>query len=330
MSIRRSLSVFLLLAGLGCGPRLLGQAQSPAPAPAQPQSSAQRRPGQTPSPTPSPSFSKTVNEVNIVFSATTKHHQYITGLTPQYLHVFDNHKPQQIQQLLTEGNVPLRLALVIDTSTSVRTRFHFEQQAAITFFETVLRPGVDKGMVVSFDTNVIVNQPMTGDVHLLAQAIRGLSANGGTALYDAVYDTIAKGLLKSGTPKMRRAIVLISDGDDDASAPGMREKAVALAESAGVVIFSISTDATGMDEHGDSVMRSFAYYTGGQFYYPFRADKLGSMFEQIAYELNHEYLLTYIPNDFELNGDYHAVKIKPISPNIVIRARKGYYAIRTP
>ncbi len=281
-------------------------------------------------PPSTPSFTKAVNEVNIVFSATTRHHQYITGLTPGYLRVFDNNHPQQIKKLLTEGNVPLRLALVIDTSTSVRTRFRFEQQAAITFLETVLRPGKDKAMIVGFDTDVTVAQPMTDNVHLLAHAIRGMAANGGTALYDAVYYTIAQGLLKSGPANVRRAMVLISDGEDDASRPGMHRRAIALAESAGVVIFSISTDPTGIDQADDRIMQSFSTATGGKFFFPFRADQLGRMFEQIAYELNHEYLLTYIPTDFVLNGKYHSVRIKTISSNIVIHARKGYYAIQTP
>src|SRR5487761_632485 len=112
------------------------------------QSAAKPRAGK-----PSPSFISHVNEVRIVFSARDKKHRYITGLTPNYLHVYDNSHPQKIQQLLADSNAPLRLAMVIDTSTSVRTRFRFEQQAAISFLETVLRPNKDKAMIVAFDTS---------------------------------------------------------------------------------------------------------------------------------------------------------------------------------
>ncbi len=274
---------------------------------------------------PNTTFVRHVNEVNIVFAATNKHGKYLTGIKPAYLKVYDNNKLQKIKQLFTENDVPLRLALVLDTSTSVQVRFHFEQQAAISFLETIVRKGLDKAMVVAFDTRVTVEQPMTDNVHQLAHAIRGLSANGGTALYDAVYYTIRNELLKSGGPHVRRVMVIISDGADDASTVSL-DRALRLAESTGVVIFAISTDPTGIDAHNDEVMNSFAAATGGLFFFPFRANALGRMFTKISYELRHEYVLTYEPNNFVPNGAFHRVRIEPKFGGIRIRARRGYFA----
>lgn len=267
---------------------------------------------------------KNVNEVNVIFSAVDKHHRIVEGLRQNQVEVFDANHRQRITRFSTEGNMPLRIALLIDTSASVADRFKFEQEAAIEFIESVLRQGKDQAMVVAFDTSVQVYQPFTDDEESLAKAINSLRAGGGTAFNDAIYDTARDSLLRDG-PDVRNVMVIISDGADDASQYSLSE-ALAEAQRAGAVIYAISTDQTNSDQTSDDLMRNLARETGGRSFFPFEAPELGHVFAQITDELRHQYVLSYDPDDFQPNGAFHPIAIKILVKNVQARARRGYYA----
>src|SRR5437899_2418546 len=128
-----------------------------------------------------------VTRVNMLFTVTDKKGRFITNLTKEDFEVIENKKQQSIQEFTAESDLPLRLAILIDTSNSIRERFKFEQEAAISFISNVVRPRQDKAMIVSFDSSAELRADLIDDTEKLAAAIRDLRPGGGTALYDAIY-----------------------------------------------------------------------------------------------------------------------------------------------
>ncbi len=198
---------FLLLASAA-----FAQDQKPAPTTNPP--AAQ----QAPIGDPSSRIILDVTRVNMLFTVTDKKGRFITNLDRGDFEIFEGKKPQTIQEFTAESDLPLRLAILIDTSNSIRDRFRFEQEAAIQFINSVIRPTQDRAMIVSFDTSAELASDLTEDVIKLAKTIRDLRPGGGTSLYDAIYYA-CRDKLSQDQPrhKFRRAIILVSDGDDNQS-----------------------------------------------------------------------------------------------------------------
>jgi Ca-activated chloride channel homolog len=269
-----------------------------------------------------------VTRVNMLFTVTDKHGRFVTDLTKNEFTVSENKKPQPILEFTAESDLPLRLAILIDTSNSIRDRFRFQQEAATNFVNGVMRPQ-DKAIVVSFDTAAELAADMTTDRRILENAIRGLRPGGGTALYDAIYFACKERLmLDQPMYKFRRAMVMLSDGEDNESRYS-REQALEMAQRADTVIYTISTNITHIETEGDKIMRYFADQTGGAAFFPFEAKDLNQSFENIANELRHQYNLFYRPEPLNNDGQFHKVQIKIKNrKELEIHARKGYYARR--
>lgn len=269
-----------------------------------------------------------VTRVNMLFSVTDKHGRFVTDLTKNDFLVSENKKPQEITEFTSETDLPLRLAILIDTSNSIRDRFHFQQEAATNFVNSVIRKQ-DKAIVVSFDTAAELVADLTDDTNKLENAIRGLRPGGGTALYDAIYFACKDKLMQDQPMyKFRRAMVILSDGDDNESRVS-RDQALEMAQRADTVIYTISTNISHIETEGDKVMRYFAEQTGGVSFFPFQAKDLNQSFENIANELRHQYNLFYRPQPLRNDGLYHSVQIKVKNrKDLIVRARKGYYARR--
>ena len=281
---------------------------------------------------PSPEFSSDntirldVTRVPVLFTVADKKGHFVTDLTQDEFEVVENKKAQRILDFSGESNLPLRLAVLIDTSNSIRERFKFQQEAATNFIETVLRPILDKGIVVSFDTSAELVADMTDDVGKLTQSIQALRPGGGTALYDAIYFACKERLQDQPPEKFRRAMVILSDGDDNQSRY-TREQALEMAQKADVVIYTISTNNLELEGGGDKVLRYFAEQTGGQVFFPFKASDLAQSFENIANELRHQYIIVYRPEPLKADGLYHNIDIRVKGrKDLVVRARHGYYA----
>ena len=159
-----------------------------------------------------------VTRVNMLFTVTDKKGRFITDLGREDFQVIEGKKPQTIQEFTAESDLPLRLGILIDTSNSIRDRFKFEQEAAIQFINSVVHPRQDKALIVSFDTSAELVADLIDDTEKLAKSIRDLRPGGGTALYDAVYFACRDKLsVDQPRHKFRRAIVIVSDGDDNQS-----------------------------------------------------------------------------------------------------------------
>lgn len=277
----------------------------------------------------SPTIVKNVNNVPLTFLAVDKNGHFVPGLTATQIQIYDNGQPQQIEHFSAQGNVPLRIVLLLDTSNSIRSRWNFEQRAAIDFLQTTLVKGRDQAMVVGFDTVPHVAQAFTDNYQQLSQAILSLSPGGGTALYDSVF-LASHNDLGPGSPgkvlgEVRNVIVVISDGADDQSRYS-RAEALAMAQDVGAVIYSIGTEPTGLDPVNDKVLRRFANETGGRSFFPMQASDLNKAFATIAADLRHQYVVSYSPNNFVPDGSFHTVEIKVLVKGVTARTRKGYFA----
>ena len=267
-----------------------------------------------------------VTRVNMLFTVTDKKGRFVTDLTKDDFQVFENKKRQNILEFNSETDLPLRLAILIDTSNSIRDRFRFQQEAAINFINSVVRDQ-DKAIIVSFDTAAELVADMTNDTGQLEKAVRNLRPGGGTALYDAVYFACRDKLMRDQPMyKFRRAMVILSDGEDNESRY-TREQALEMAQKADVVIYSISTNNLSLEGDGDKVLRYFAQETGGQVFFPFKASDLAQSFENIANELRHQYIIVYRPEPLKADGQYHTIDIRVKGrKDLTVRARHGYYA----
>jgi VWFA-related protein len=268
-----------------------------------------------------------VTRVNILFTVTDKKGRFVTNLGKDDFDVVENKKPQIIQQFTAESDLPLRLAVLVDTSNSIREQFHFEQQAAIRFIQSVVRPRQDRLMLVSFDSAAELVSDLTDDVRKLEEGVKSMRPGGGTSFYDAVYFACKEKLMMDQPrDKFRRAMIVISDGEDTESRVS-RDQALEMAQKADVVIYAISTNITREDKDGDKVLRYLTEETGGQAFFPFKIEDLDQSFENIANELRHQYNIFYRPEPLKTDGLYHPVTVKAKGrKDLVIRARKGYYS----
>jgi Ca-activated chloride channel family protein len=268
-----------------------------------------------------------VSRVNMLYTVADKKGRFITDLSKDDFEVFESKKPQTIIEFAAETDLPLRLAILIDTSNSIRERFHFQQEAATAFVDGTLRPDHDKAMLVSFDTAAELVSDLTDNIGDLEKAIANLRPGGGTSLYDAIFFACRDKLMEDQPLyKFRRAMVILSDGDDNQSRY-TRDQALEMAQKADVTVYTISTNITHIETDGDKVLRYFAAETGGQAFFPFKASDLNQSFENIANELRHQYNVFYRPEPLKADGLYHPVEIRVKGhKELIVRARKGYYA----
>ena len=268
-----------------------------------------------------------VTRVNLLFTVTDKKGRFITDLGKDDFEVVESKRRQTISEFTAESDLPLRLGILIDTSNSIRERFKFEQEAASQFIDSVMRTNVDKALVVSFDTSAELVADLITDTDKLTAAIRDLHPGGGTALYDAIYFA-CRDKLSQDQPrhKFRRAIVIVSDGEDNQSRY-TRDQALEMAQKADVVLYAISTNITRIETDGDKVLKYFAQETGGRAFFPFKVEDLDQSFENIANELRHQYNISYRPEPLKTDGLFHVIDVRVRErKNIQVNVRRGYYA----
>jgi Ca-activated chloride channel homolog len=272
---------------------------------------------------------KRVDEVNVLFIATDRHGKFVRNLNQSDFSILDDHKPvQSIVNFRRETDLPIELGLLMDVSGSVQGRFAFEKQAATGFLQHIIRPGFDKAFVVGFNKESHLAQDFTDKVPALAAGIQRLHDGGGTALYDAIYKACKDKLLRERSDHpIRRAIVVVSDGEDNQSEV-TRAQAIEMAQRAEVLIYAISTDDSGLILRGDKVLEDVAGATGGRAFFPFKMKDITHSFAAIEDELRSQYDVAYKPADFDADGRYRSIEITSLKKDLQVRARRGYYAPR--
>jgi Ca-activated chloride channel family protein len=274
---------------------------------------------------------KRVDEVHVLFIATDRHGKFVRNLNEDdFAFLDDNKPPQSINNFLRQTDLPLQLGLLVDTSGSVRSRFDFEQEAAVSFLQQTLRANYDQAFVMGFSGHSQITQDFTDNISLLSHGVNSLESGGGTALYDAVYrachDKFMKSKDSSDVPK-RRAIIVVSDGEDNQSEVS-KAQAIEMAERAEVIVYAISTDDSGLILRGDKVLQDLADATGGRAFFPFKMKDVKNSFSAIETELRSQYVVSYHPADFDADGRYRSIEITALKKDLQVRARKGYYAPR--
>ncbi len=314
-SFRLALAL-LLLAGLILSPsRMTGQDPSTKPrTDGQPRLSDQ-------------TYRVSVDLVNIFCSVwDRKTNSFVTTLTKNNFTLYEDDKQQEIQNFSRETNLPLTVALLVDTSQSVAPKLKFEQEAATNFFYGVLQER-DRACLVEFDSGVTLVQDFTSDANKLAKQIKTLRAAGGTALYDAIYHICDEKLIRE---MGRKAIVILSDGEDMSSKSTLQQ-ALEMALRAEGIIYAISVNrggffGVGSTKEGDKVLKQLAEETGGRVFIPFKVEELEDSFQQISKELRSQYNIGYFSSNKARDGGYRRVEIKVEEKGLGVRFRRGYYA----
>jgi len=309
-------------------------ATAPASAPATPTAqSPTAQDAQTPaqsgaeSDANAPTYRIGANEVSLIFTVTDRHGHYNPNLQQSDFALLDDQKaPAHVTSFHQQINLPLRVGIVIDASTSIRTRFQFEQQSATEFLLEVLKAKSDRAFVMGFDVTPTVTQDWTNNVDALETGVNRLRPGGGTALFDAVYTACRDKLLDArGQEPVRKAIVLLSDGDDNQSRV-RPDEVIKECERAETIIYAISTNWTPSRGKGDKVLTDMAESTGGQVFFPPSVEEMSGSFKSIEEELRSQYALTYTPADFKYDGSFRSIYLYCNDRRYLVRAKKGYFA----
>jgi Ca-activated chloride channel homolog len=310
-----------------------------SPAPPAPGQNPQR-PNQQP-----PPLTTTTGLVHLVVTVSDRHHNFVTDLDKSDFKVIEQGQPQEIKFFGRETDLPLRIAMLLDTSNSIRPRLEFEKDAAVDFLNKVIRRNKDLAFLMTFDNEPEIIQDYTGDLDRLMVAIRAQRAGGGTALNDAICMASQK-LMNPPAPEgidkdMRRVVVVISDGQDNLSDRALTDAIDASIRSeAAVFSVSTNTDWLAVDdgtkpskyhvEAGDKVLQQFADQTGGHAFFPYRIDDLAQSFQDIGTELRSQYFIAYAPSNPPAVGAYRPIDVQTTRKGLIVSTRKGYYGAAPP
>jgi Ca-activated chloride channel family protein len=259
--------------------------------------------------------------------------RFVTDLKQEDFEILEDKVKQTIDSFQPLSNLPLDVAVLMDTSNSVKPKLKFEKEASVSFIETVLKLRGDRAMFVTFDSQVELHQDFTNRLDLLSTAINKVKAQGETRLFDAVYRVCEEKMFAQ--TGRRRVIVVISDGDDTASERSLKE-AVDLAQRSETQIFVISTKAAGffgtqagtVDNKEDKNLKYLAEETGGRAFFTGNMLDLEKSFALIARELRSQYIIAYEPTSKSSDGKFRKIEVRlPGKKDMSVRTRKGYTAL---
>jgi Ca-activated chloride channel family protein len=256
-----------------------------------------------------------VNRVILWVTVTDKSDAPVADLTKENFTVTEDGVPQTIREFQLEDR-PITMAIVLDSSGSMRDSMTDVHQAAAGFVET-LRPQ-DKALVIDFDDRVFLIQELTSDQPALKEAVTSTEALGSTALYDALHAAFRKLRGIEG----RKAIVLLSDGDDTSSQLAY-DRILEESKAQSVLIYGI-----GLGDVRKSVLKELAEMTGGRSFFVAKAKELSEVYRKIADELRKQYYLSYSTTNTKWDGRFIKLEVKPKNPDWTVRARRGYFAVR--
>src|SRR5215213_2169156 len=298
------------------------------------------------------------NLTNIFFTAADKNKRFISSLKAEDIRVLEDGQPQEIFTFQQNIELPLSIAILIDTSISEQFTLPEEKAAAQAFLESVMRPNKDEAAVVSFTGDTTLEQGFTGSIDRLRRAIDrvefvppsgyiggGVIVNGtppisgtnqslagSTAVWDAVWAT-AEELIATSAEHTRRAIILLTDGDDTSSRMKIHE-AIERAQKADALIYAIGIGDRYTFNVNEGALRKIAEQTGGRAYFPHHERDLRDAFAQIQKDLREQYLVAYSPTNKARDGSYRKIEIQIVNPalkqqSLKLNYRPGYFAKTT-
>ena len=273
-----------------------------------------------------PPFRVEVDAVNVLVAAhDSKTRKFVTDLNYRDFEIYEDGVRQEITNFSQETDLPLTIALCVDTSSSVKLKLEFEKQAAIDFLYSVMRP-IDRALLVEFDTGVTLLHDFTSNPNDLVREIESLKAGGGTSLYDAVHLVSEQKMLYEAG---RKIVVILSDGADLTSKRNFEEM-LRMAYQAEIAVYAISTTHFGaeIDHEGDNALRQLTEATGGRTFFAYSTEQLNEAFQEIDQELRSQYNVAYVPSNRKRDGSFREIKVKLDRGGTRIAHRKGYYAAR--
>ncbi|HKV04275.1 MAG TPA: VWA domain-containing protein [Candidatus Acidoferrales bacterium] len=276
--------------------------------------------------------------VNVFTTVRDHHNGIVTDLTKSDFKIYEDGVEQKVAYFSKEVDMPISLGILIDTSGSMSHILRAEQDAASRFVEQVMRKK-DEAMVMSFDLDVNLLADFTEDPRELDRGIRRATINAagpmvtpgtvpqntpmGTNLYDAIYLACHDEL---GPEAGRKAIVLLTDAEDNGSKMTERDAIEAAQRADAVVHFILITDPELSEGYGPGVAARIAQQTGGRVINVRNEKSLEKAFDQISEELRSQYVLGYYPSNLARDGTFRKIKVEVTRPDLKILARKGYYA----
>lgn len=259
-----------------------------------------------------------VDLVELYATVTDRAGELVEGLSVADFTVLDNGRPQRISKFELVRDLPLTVGLAIDTSGSMRESIGEAKRAATGFLRQVMTPR-DRGFVVSFSERPSLLMPMTADSGALEIAFRDLLAMGNTSLHDA----LVYALYQFRGVRGRKALVLLSDGDDTSSLVPFAD-ALAFAQRSGAAIYTIGLGVGAGSLGIRGKLQKLAEETGGRVFYVSQATDLAAVYAQIERELRSQYLLAFSPNPPPREGERHAVEVKVRGSGLKARSARGY------
>ncbi|HEY6329986.1 MAG TPA: VWA domain-containing protein [Blastocatellia bacterium] len=270
--------------------------------------------------------------VTVLTSVSDQSGNHIDNLTKGDFQIFEDGKPQDIDGLFREDQMPLKLMFLFDTSLSIKQRFDFEQRAAAHFFRQVMRPS-DQAAIISVSTDPRLELQFTSDVNQLVSALAHLQPGGSTSLYNAMIEG-AKYLRPA---EGRHVMVVLSDGDDTSSDSTLAQ-ALAEAQKADTVVYAVHSTGVApsvnvRDLGGEFVLKAMCEDTGGESFFPPVYDKqekeerdLDDIYKRLAAEVHAQYVLTYYSKNDARDGKFRGIRVETTRPGLQVRARRGYYS----
>lgn len=315
-------------------------------------------PSSTPPPTPNPEDEEIkidTEVVNVLFTAQDKDRRLLLGLKKEDIQILEDGKPQSIDAFSRQVDLPMSLAILIDTSISQQRTLPEEKLAAISFVESFIRPTKDEVAVISFTGESTLEQGMTNNLQRLRRAIdrvqfvppagyigggvmapgtppisgQGTRIQGSTAIWDSIWVT-AEEVLGPAPEKTRRAIILLSDGYNTSGTKKLDE-AVLASQKAEAVIYSIGIGDNFYDGVDQGALKKISERTGGRAFFPRDEVELRKAFKQIEEEMRSQYLIAYEPQNQALDGSYRKIEIQIVNPElqkqkVKVTHREGYFA----
>ena len=286
-------------------------------------------------PPPQVPFRAGVDLVSLNVTVTEGPARYVTDLTADDFSVFEDGVKQDVT-FFNRTNLPIALALLLDTSASMDSKLPTAQEAAVGFARR-LRPQ-DLAEIIDFDSRVVVLQAFTNSASELEAAIKKTSAGGSTSLYNAVYialKDLKKAVAKNSEEIRRQAIVVLSDGEDTSSLLPF-EEVLDLAKRSATSIYAIglrAPEGSGTTTKGfkeaEFVLRQFAQETGARSFFPNHLSELAGVYGQISDELSSQYTVGYTSRNPKRNGSWRRVVVRVNRPNLTARTKLGYFAPTT-
>jgi Ca-activated chloride channel family protein len=296
-----------------------------------------------PSPSPTPADDTTIKipirRVRLPITVTDKKGQFVPGLTRDDFLILEDKVPQQIETFSDDlsETLPLYVAVLMDTSPSTAGKLKFQQESAMNFIQTVVRPRRDRVLFGTFDDQITLLQDFTDKIDLLDKAVFGVKKMGKqTALYDAIWQFCDE---KMRTVPGRRVLLIVSDGEDTYSRATIRD-AIDIAQRTETTIFAISTkagflstvpgvEAGQVADKKDRELQTLAEETGGIAFFTGDMLSLERSFTKISKELRAQYLVTYDPTNKTYDGTFRRIDVKLVArgKDLRVRTKRGYKAI---